>query len=253
VVGFLALACLALTLLPGQRSRRRTIRAALVLAGIPAQAVMGEFVVRSHLNPWLVAGHFLISIAVIALAFLCWMSTAEPAGPRRALVARPLRALSWLLAVVSGAVIVAGTVVTGSGPHAGDAHARRTGLDPAVVAQLHTDLVMLLIGLSVALWFGLRAAGSPPPVRIRGGAGFARTTPTRAAAVLIGIELAQAVIGFTQYFTHLPAVLVGIHMAGACAVWLGVLNALRAQRSPVHPAQPGPVPAQEAVLAAPTT
>lgn len=224
VVGVLAVAGLALALLPRWRSRRRVVRAALVVAGIPAQAIMGEFVVLSHLNPWLVAGHFLISIAVIALAYLLWLSTVESPGPREPLVARPLRGLTRLLATVSGAVIVAGTVVTGSGPHAGDAHARRTGLDPQAVAQLHTDLVMLLIGLSVALWFGLRATKAP-------------AGPVRAAAILIGIELAQGVIGFTQYFTHLPAILVGLHMAGACAVWLATLHTLRAQRRPVdHPA-----------------
>jgi cytochrome c oxidase assembly protein subunit 15 len=114
-------------------------------------------------------------------------------------------------------VLAAGTVVTGSGPHAGDAHAHRTGLDPGMVAQLHTDLVMLLIGLSLAWCFGLWAVGAPGPAR-------------RAAAVLVGVELAQGVIGFVQYFTHLPALLVGLHMAGACAVWLAVLAAQTATR-----------------------
>ena len=90
---------------------------------------------------------------------------------------------------VTTAVLVAGTVVTGSGPHAGDEHAKRTGLDPAMVAQLHTDLVMLLIGLSVAAWFALRATGA------------AQSAVRAAGIALIGIECAQALIGFVQYFT----------------------------------------------------
>src|SRR2546430_2154437 len=96
------------------------------------------------------------------------------------------------------------------------------------VAQLHADLVMLLIGLSVGL---LIAA----PVALR-----------RAAAVLVGVELAQGAIGFVQYFSHLPVLLVGLHMAGACAVWLATLNVLVAGRVPepapraLPPPPPGP-------------
>jgi cytochrome c oxidase assembly protein subunit 15 len=109
-------------------------------------------------------------------------------------------------------------VVTGSGPHAGDEHARRTGLDPQAVSQLHADLVFLLIGLSVALWFALRAAG-------------AGRSAVRAAAVLVGIELAQGLIGFVQYFTGLPVVLVAVHMLGATLVWTGALAMLWSLRT----------------------
>jgi heme a synthase len=77
--------------------------------------------------------------------------------------------------------------------------------------------VMLLIGLSVGLWYALRTAGAPAPAR-------------RAATVLVGVELAQGLIGFVQYFTHVPAVLVGLHMAGACAVWLATLAVLAQTR-----------------------
>jgi cytochrome c oxidase assembly protein subunit 15 len=80
-----------------------------------------------------------------------------------------------------------------------------------MVAQLHADLVMLLIGLSVAWYFALRAVDARPVAR-------------RAAVVLIAVELAQGAIGFVQYFTGLPVVLVGAHLAGACAVWLAALR-----------------------------
>ena len=111
-------------------------------------------------------------------------------------------------------MLAAGTVVTGSGPHAGDAHAKRTGLDPQMIAQLHTDLVMLLIGLSVAAWFALKATGA--------------TAGARAAGILVIVECAQALIGFVQYFTHLPVMLVGVHMLGACLVLIAALRLLTA-------------------------
>jgi cytochrome c oxidase assembly protein subunit 15 len=233
VVGVLAAVAVLLALLQLPRRRRQVGWAVAVLASIPAQAVLGGITVRTHLNPWVVALHFLCSIAVIAAAYFLWIATREPAGPARPVVGAALRALTWLLFGVSAAVLVAGTVVTGSGPHAGDEKAKRTGLDPGMVAQLHADLVMLLIGLSVALWFALRAVGAAPGLR-------------RAALVLIGVELAQGVIGFVQYFTHLPVLLVGLHMAGACAVWLATLATLRATRARELTVPDGLAPAEPA-------
>ncbi len=217
VVSVLAVACVALALLALPRIRRRVGLAVLTLAGIPAQIVMGGITVHTHLNPWAVACHFLISMAVIASGYQLWVAAGEPSTAAHVVVRPPLRLLTQLAVGVTAAVLAVGTIVTGSGPHAGDAQAKRTGLDPQTVAQLHTDLVMLLLGLSVALWFALRATRAPQRAQ-------------RAALVLIGVELAQGVIGFVQYFTHLPALLVGVHMAGATAVWVAVLAALTATR-----------------------
>jgi cytochrome c oxidase assembly protein subunit 15 len=222
-VGVLAVACVLLALAEQSRSRRRIWLAVLTFAQIPAQAVLGGITVRTHLNPWAVACHFLLSMLVIALAYQLYVASGEADGPRSLLVRPPLHALAWLTVGLSGAVLVAGAIVTGSGPHAGDEKAKRTGLDPGMVAQLHTDLVMLLIGVSVALWFALRATSAPRDTQ-------------RAAVVLIAVELAQGTIGFVQYFTHLPVLLVGLHMAGACVVWvasLAVLSASRTRQVPV--------------------
>ena len=134
-------------------------------------------------------------------------------------VPRPLRGLVGLVIVVGAAVLVAGTLVTGSGPHAGSPTAGRNGLSAAAVAQLHADLVFLLIGLSVGTWFALRAVD-------------ARAAAVR-AAWLIGLELAQGVVGVVQYVTHLPVLAVGLHMAGACAVWLAILALWFATRTRV--------------------
>jgi cytochrome c oxidase assembly protein subunit 15 len=212
-VGLVAVLALVIALL--QRPRRPGVltAAALVFAGVPAQAVLGGFTVLTDLNPWVVAAHFLLSMAVIAVAYTFWRRAGggSPGWP----APKPLRTLARLTTGVAVTVLVLGTVVTGSGPHAGDANARRTGLDPAAVAQLHADAVFLLLGMSVAVWYAVRATGAPPAA-------------TRAALVLVGVELAQGAVGFAQYFTNLPAVLVGIHLAGAAAVWLAMLGVLSA-------------------------
>ncbi|MBA3251496.1 MAG: hypothetical protein H0T66_14590 [Geodermatophilaceae bacterium] len=106
-----------------------------------------------------------------------------------------------LLSVVA-TVLVLGTLVTGTGPHAGDPDSPRMGFDLAVVSQLHADAVLLLIGMTVAMWAGLLAVGAPRAV-------------SRAALTLLVVELAQGLIGFAQYFTDLPVLLVGVHLLGA--------------------------------------
>jgi cytochrome c oxidase assembly protein subunit 15 len=185
--------------------------ALLVLVGVAVQGVVGGITVHLDLNPYSVALHFLLSMAVLALAHTFWIRTRD-SRPRWA-PPPALRALAGLLTVVCAAVLVLGTVVTGSGPHAGDAKAARTGFDPQAMAQLHGDGVFLLIGLSAALWFAARALGAPRAV-------------VRAVLVLVVVELSQGVVGFVQYFAGLPVAVVAAHMLGACLVWLATLSML---------------------------
>jgi cytochrome c oxidase assembly protein subunit 15 len=110
-----------------------------------------------------------------------------------------------VLAVVTALVLYVGTVVTGSGPHAGDADSPRNGLTPSAVTQLHADLVFLLVGLTIGAWLALRAVGAPDRAQ-------------RAARWLLVLEVAQGVVGFTQYAADLPIVLVGMHMLGAALI-----------------------------------
>ena len=223
VVGLVAL--LAVASAVAQRPRRgRTLRwSVVVLAMVVAQGLVGASTVRTDLNPWIVAGHFLGSIALIAAAYTLWRQAGG--GPAYAWTPpAPVRALGLLVTAASVAVLTLGTVVTGSGPHAGDENARRNGLDLGAVTQLHADSVFLLIGLSLGLWFALRATGGP----------------TRAATALLVVELSQGLIGFVQYATDLPVLLVGAHVTGACAVWLATLTTLsaaapRVTRPPVAP------------------
>jgi cytochrome c oxidase assembly protein subunit 15 len=194
--------------------RRERVLATLAALGIPAQAVLGGLTVLTHLNPWLVAAHFLLSMAIIAVTFALWWRVRDVATS--SLPASPgVRALVWATVAVTAAVLVIGTVVTGSGPHAGDRAAdgtvRRTGLQVSSMAQLHADAVMVLIGLTVglvAMLFAIRAA----------------PTARRAGLLLLAAELGQGVIGYVQYFLNVPPLLVGLHMLGACLVWLAALN-----------------------------
>ncbi|MEU4777134.1 COX15/CtaA family protein [Micromonospora sp. NPDC023633] len=228
-VGVIALAVLVAVLLHRPRRRELIPLAVAVLLGIPAQAVVGGITVLTNLNPWVVGLHFLASMLVIAAAYALWRRIKDPAGPAVAVVPAPLRILAALTTVVSAAVLVIGTWVTGSGPHAGDQGAARNGLDPETISQVHADGVFLLVGLSVALVFAFRAVGAQ--------------RAARAAVVLVAVELGQGVIGFVQYFTNLPALLVGAHMLGSCLVLLATLSVQWStrQRRPV-----GSTPAPEA-------
>ena len=194
------------------RSSRRDLRPLAVLAflGIPAQAAIGGVTVLTGLNPWTVAVHFLVSVVLTAVATVLWLRSREP-GVGQPLVRRPIALLVSGIAAVTAAVLVLGTIVTGSGPHSGDVDANdvptgdRMGFDIQLVSQLHADVVFLLVGLTVALLVALYATDAPGRVR-------------RAARDLLAVQLLQGVIGFVQYFTHLPVVLVLLHMLGAVLI-----------------------------------
>jgi cytochrome c oxidase assembly protein subunit 15 len=228
---FVLTAVAVATLLAVLRSDRRDLTRFAVAAflGIPAQAVLGGITVLTGLNPWTVAAHFLLSMVILAVTTTMAARAYQPPGPARVIVNPSLVTLVRVLVAVTAAVLVLGTVVTGSGPHAGDVDVPRTGFDPETVSQLHADGVMLLVGLTVAALLWLRGSKAPPAA-------------TRAAAVLLAVELAQGVVGFVQYFTGLPVVLVGFHLLGACLVWIAALRLLLATstRQPAPAAEPGP-------------
>jgi cytochrome c oxidase assembly protein subunit 15 len=188
------------------RSPRSDLRrlAVLSLLGIPAQALLGGVTVLTGLNPWTVAAHFLLSMVLVAVATILWLRSREP-GVGHPLLRRPLVLLTAGIAAVTAVVLLVGTVVTGSGPHSGDPKAGRTGLDPETVSQVHADVVFLLIGLTIALLVTLHAVDSPGRIR-------------RAARDLLVVQLAQGLVGFVQYFTGLPIVLVLVHMLGAVLI-----------------------------------
>jgi cytochrome c oxidase assembly protein subunit 15 len=180
------------------------LRLALLLAvGVPAQAVIGGISVLTELNPWVVSLHLVVSLAMVCVAVTLIRRLDEGDGPPLPTVPRGAAWLARSVFAAGWVVLYVGTVVTGSGPHAGDVHAPRNGLDPRALSQLHADVVFLLVGLTVAAV--LVGLAGPPLVR-------------RAAGTLLVVELAQGTIGFVQYFTHLPVVLVAFHLLGAAVL-----------------------------------
>nr|WP_227466904.1 COX15/CtaA family protein [Nocardioides lijunqiniae] len=209
---FVLVAIAVATFVSAWQTRRRELRRlSIVLAlGIPAQAVIGGITVLTDLNPWIVSFHLLCSMAIIGLAVLFLRRIDHP-DPQRA--ARGLVGLAWLTFAAAWVVLYIGTVVTGSGPHAGDLESKRNELDPLQVSQLHADSVFLFFGLSVGLLFALIAVGASREAR-------------RAVVVLLAVSFSQGAIGFVQYFTDLPEILVGFHMLGAALVSATVTWAL---------------------------
>jgi heme a synthase len=221
-----AIALATLVAILRQRPRRRDLvePAVVLFVGIPVQALIGGITVLTDLNPWVVMLHFVASALLIGVATVLVRRTREPAGAVRPIGGGPagwwLRRLAALVVAVTYVTVYLGTVVTGSGPHAGDDRSPRTGLDVESVSQLHVDAVFLLLGLTIGMWFAARAAGSPGRV-------------ARAAAILLGVELAQGLIGFVQYFTGLPVVLVGMHLLGACILVVAAVSLLLSTRERV--------------------
>jgi cytochrome c oxidase assembly protein subunit 15 len=160
-------------------------------------------IVKLHLHPLAVAPHFLISIALVVVSAVLLARVYDGDGTARVVVPRPLLALGFAIGAVAAAVLLLGTITTSSGPHSGDIDATlRLGFDPRTVSWLHADSVMLFCGLLVGLLLSLYLLHSD------------RRT-IRGAWLLVAVTALQALIGYTQYFTGLPEVLVGAHMAGA--------------------------------------
>ncbi|MEV4443657.1 COX15/CtaA family protein, partial [Streptomyces sp. NPDC049577] len=180
---------------------------------VMGNAVVGGITVLTGLNPYIVSAHFLLSTALLTVAVVMWLRCREGDDAPRDVVARPVRQLSALLVAASGLLIVIGTIVTGAGPHAGDASkdVHRIPLDWHEITQLHVDFVYIVVGLTVALWFTLRAVKAP-------------AVPRRTVVELLAVLLLQGVIGYVQYFAHLPELVVGTHMFGSCLVWIAVLR-----------------------------
>jgi cytochrome c oxidase assembly protein subunit 15 len=192
---------------------------------VMSNAVLGGISVLAGLNPYVVAGHFLAAIALLTVAVLTWQRSREGDTTPRPLVGKPVRQLAQLLVAATGALVAVGTVVTGAGPHPGDnSHVPRMPVDWQTIAQLHADLAWAVVALSLAVWLVLRAVDAPAGPRGR----------TRELVIVL---LAQGVIGYVQYFTDVPEILVGIHMLGASLVWIAVLRVLLSLRERGLPPQ----------------
>ncbi len=205
LTGVLLVVAVASVVLVWQAAPRRALKTAavVVLAGVLLQAVLGGVTVLLGLDPVTVSAHFLVSMGLVAAASYLWFARAEGSGPPRPLVPPVVSRLAWGTSALGGVVLLLGTLVTGSGPHSGDAEQpARYGFDPRAVSWLHADIVMLFLGLVVATWLAARLASE--------GTGAAR-----AWLVVLAVSLAQGVVGYVQYFTGLPEAVVLLHMLGA--------------------------------------
>ena len=186
------------------RSNRKDLRGLAMgqFLGIFGQGILGGITVLTDLNPIPVAGHLLLSIILIAGAASLYSRRYEPAIFVKA---SPLtNKLALAHTAISFSVIVLGTIVTGSGPHAGDAQAKRFGFDIRTVAWMHADAVIFLLGLTLAFYVAMGTS-----IRTK-----------KAIKMFTVIALAQGAIGYIQYFTGIPEILVATHLLGATLVWI---------------------------------
>jgi len=227
---------------PGGSIRRNIVwLAAAQPLGVVAQAVLGGIVVLTDLNPAAVSVHFLLSSAILALAVTLYVRCAEGDGKPARLVRREVRVFAVAVVGVTALMLAAGTVVTGTGPLAGATFVPRAGRGPAYVpryhlplegvTQLHADIGWMLGTLVAAAAISLQLTGAPARAR-------------RLGWVLLGLVGLQGVIGYSQYFSGLPAGLVWVHVTGSMLIWIAALLLMFAtrDRGPVAAAAgvPGP-------------
>lgn len=206
---------------------------------VMSNAVLGGIVVLVGLNPYTVAAHFLLSTALITVATVMWQRTREGDTEPRPLVGGAVRQLVWFLVAAAVLLIAVGTVVTGAGPHAGDSsEVARIPLDWETIAKLHAVLAWIVVTLTFALWFILKAVDAPKG-------------PLSRTRDLFLVLLAQGVIGYIQYFTHLPEALVALHMLGSCLVWIATLRVLLSLRERPASLAEVPGPATEVTVGTP--
>lgn len=210
--GFVGVAVMIAVLASLRRQPRRSDLTWLsigLVAGVLGQIVLGRFVVLSHLNPWLVLNHFLLSMVLVANATVLHARAGYDPVP----APRPNRWYRWPVTGLTVAAIVAGTFVTGSGPHTGSYdgdNIERLPFEVPDIARVHGGIVVLLVAFVAFTLWHLRRIDAPAGEQ------------WRARLVLFALVV-QAVIGYTQYFTGVPVLLVGFHILGATLTWIAVV------------------------------
>lgn len=212
ITGLVSIAVIAAVLGSLRRKPRRRDLTQLsygLVAGVIGQIVLGAFVVLSHLNPWLVLGHFQLSMVLVANAVLLHARAGYDPVP----VSRPDRWYRWPVLGLTLAAIFAGTLVTGAGPHSGSRdgeNIERLPFDIPDIARIHGVIVVMLVLTVIATIWHLRRIAAPASEQWR-------------ARLLLLALIAQASLGYVQYFTGVPVVLVGLHVAGASVTWIVAL------------------------------
>ena len=177
-----------------------------MLALFFGNAVLGGITVMVKLAWVSVMGHFLLAIALVAVALIVYKRSGEPDGPRHWVVSPLARALTFAVYAMTLWVVVVGTLVTAVGPHGGDRDAKRLDWQLTDIARVHSVSVDILVGVVVVLVFVLWRQRAPRRVL---------TT----VSVVLAAMIAQGILGYVQYFQAIPALLVGFHVAGAVLVF----------------------------------
>lgn len=209
-VTVLVVATMLGTLIRSPRRRDLVWLALGLVGGVLAQIVLGGLTVLFKLAPPLVMAHFLVSMAVVWDAVVLFHRSGQPAGAGRPKVAPHVVHLGRLLAVTLAVVLAAGTAVTGSGPHSGNTGAKRLAFPFSAAAELHSTIVLFLIGLTVATLVAIHHAGVPADIQRRG-------------RVVLEVMVAQGALGYIQYFLRVPAGLVELHLTLATALWIAAV------------------------------
>ncbi len=185
-----------------------------LVGGVIAQIILGGLTVLFELKPQFVMAHFLVSLVILANAVVLHYRAGWPdEGEIRPVAPRELVSMGRLVVAAAGLTAFLGTVVTGSGPHGGDPEVERLPFDVPDVARAHGFSVVLFLVVTLVTLQRLRRAGAPRSLM-------------KAGEVLLAVSVAQAAVGYTQYFTGVPVLLVGIHIGGAAAVWAAAVRFL---------------------------
>jgi heme a synthase len=234
MITFAVVITAALAVLAVLRARRRPdvlVYAWLMPASTVLQAVIGGVTVLTGLAWWTVSIHLLASMTMVWLSVLLFVKVGEPDdGVVVHQVVTPLRWLTVLSGLTLAAILIAGTLVTAAGPHAGDTSPGRTvprlRIEITTLVHAHSSLLVAYLSLLVGLGFGLLAVHAPRPVLLR-------------LAVLVAAVFGQAAVGTVQFFTGVPAALVAVHVAGAaiCTAATAALWASMRQRTESQPVQ----------------
>ena len=196
--------------------RRITIWLALCLVfGVLAQVLLGALVVLTGLNPWSNMAHFLVSMVLVSTAVLLVeqaKSQIQQSPTSVADLSQVSIRIARFVVVLCGSAIIAGTFVTGTGPHAGDEEAVRLGFDLRTITRVHSVFVLLCVGLTLYLF--LRIKNRPSEWSRLG----------RPLEIFLGAAIAQGALGYLQYFSGVPTQMVALHVALAIAVWISALR-----------------------------
>lgn len=199
-----------------------------LVAGVIGQIVLGGITVLVDLHPAAVQGHFLLSMVLCANAFVLWRQALEPDGTvRRRQVTAGHRNLAWAVTAMTAIAILTGTVVTGTGPHGGDEEARRFGFAIGSVARVHGVTVNVTIAMALLLMWRLRHHAD-------------RRALEGPLGLYVFVAFLQATVGYVQYFTSVPVVLVISHVTGATVLWLAALHLGRSTAAAVPAADARP-------------